>query len=251
MDEPRIVHRSARDAVVWKPAGLSTERPHADDARPREPDLLEQAAALLGWPDARLPHRLDRETSGLVVVARDGASVAILNRSIGARSRSPGERDAWTKCYLARVVPRDRRRQLDLVGTHRRYLRREGRRAVVVRSGGDPAWLDVLAVAPAPPDGRALDCAIRLRTGRYHQIRAMAADLGVPLAGDVLYGGDASDGPIRLEHALLAYPSLDGGTVLVWRRQDPGRASVAPEVLDALDAIAAECVSEGATIAST
>ncbi|MFM8785350.1 MAG: pseudouridine synthase, partial [Phycisphaerales bacterium] len=86
----------ARAAVGVKPAGRSSAAPGA--GRPGAPrTLIEQVRTLLGWPDAQLPHRLDRPTRGFVVVARDRAAVAEHNASIRA--------GAWTKRYLARVRP--------------------------------------------------------------------------------------------------------------------------------------------------
>jgi 23S rRNA-/tRNA-specific pseudouridylate synthase len=212
-----VVAHGARDAVVLKPAGLSSEAP-GGGAGPAT--LLAQARAILGWPDAQLPHRLDRPTRGFVVVARDREAVAVHNERIRA--------GAWTKRYVARVRPvpggpvRD---AASLVGEHRAYLRREGRVARVVRSGGDPSRLTVEASAPAP--GRAGEWHVRvlLGTGRYHQVRAMLAHLGAPLVGDADYGG--APGPMWLEHAWLSFPSIeDGSARTFWDPQDPGREPV-------------------------
>ena len=221
-----VVRRGAREAVVVKPAGLSSEAPGA--GRPGGPrTLVEQARAILGWPDAQLPHRLDRPTRGFVVVARDRAAVAEHNASIRA--------GAWTKRYLARVRPAPGIDPGALVGEHRAYLRREGAVARVVRSGGDPSHLSVEAVAPSPGRPGEFHAIVLLGTGRYHQIRAMLAHLGAPLVGDGDYGG--APGPMFLEHAWLAHPSIDDGVRVVdWRPEDPGREPVDPSLVEALSA---------------
>ena len=221
-----VVHRTDRDAVIVKPAGLSCEAPSRGGNAPET--LLVQARALLGWPDAQLPHRLDRPTRGFVVIARDAAAVAAHNEAI--------REGRWTKRYIARIsasgAGRGTRDAAMLVGPHRAYLRREGKVARVVRSGGDPSSLSVDAVAPAPGRQGEWHALVTLGTGRYHQIRAMLASLGFPLAGDRDYGG--APGTMYLEHASLRFPSLAGGEVTLAERHDPGREPVADAILDSL-----------------
>ena len=236
-----IVEQGEAEAVVFKPAGLSSERPQSGG---RAVDsLIDRVRVQLGWPDARLPHRLDRPTRGLVMVARDAARVADHAAEIRA--------GAWTKWYIARIPARGGARAenfaKDLAGPHKAYLRREGARARVVRAGGDPSRLTVLAVAPArdrPDHSHAL---ILLETGRFHQIRAMLAHLGFPLVGDELYGGTraagaagASDlggsdlGAFDLE-AIALEVKRDGASAIYRLREHPDRVGVADEIERALD----------------
>jgi hypothetical protein len=102
-----------------------------------------------------------------------------------------------------------------------------------VRSGGDPALLDLLAYAPAPARRGQLHLAIRLGTGRFHQIRAICADLGAPLVGDTLYGG-SDDGAPYLEHACFRYPLRGGGDEALFDAHAPGREPIDAAVLAAL-----------------
>ncbi len=229
-----IAWRGEREAVVVKPAGVSSEG--APDA------ALERLRRSLRWPEARLPHRLDRLTRGFLLVARDAASAAFHSAAVRERR--------WVKAYLARLVARDADVLAEaLVGAHKAYLKRDGARSRVVRSGGDPSFLDILAIAPAPvaaphaapPAPMEWHAAIRLRTGRFHQIRAMCAELGHPLAGDLLYGAPATSREPTLEHALFSFPAFseegeERERITLWRRQDPAREPVAQSVLDALDA---------------
>lgn len=219
----RVAHRSETEAVLVKPAGLSSDDPHG-----RGESALAGASEILGWPEARLPHRIDRLTRGYLVVARDAASAAFHAEAIRGRR--------WLKAYLARLdAPRGGNVE-SLVGVHRKYLRRKGPRAECVRSGGDPSHLEILAAAPSP-DGRACDVAILLGTGRFHQIRATCADLGAPVLGDTLYGSPAEVTPY-LEHALVGFPSASGGDVRLYDADDPERPRFAPAALAALTRLA-------------
>lgn len=184
-DPLEVVAQGESEVIVFKPAGLSSERPAAAGGGAPLDSLITRAIAQFRWPEARLPHRLDRPTRGLVVISRDAAA---------ARQHAAEIREgAWSKWYLARIPTRGTaspaRTASGLIGPHKAYLRREGSRAVAVRSGGDPSRLTVLATAPAtdaPDESHAL---ILLETGRFHQIRVMLANLGFPLIGDTLYGG--------------------------------------------------------------
>lgn len=191
LDGIAIVHAGPTEVILAKPAGVPAEM----RADPGGVSILERVRRA-GWPDARLPHRLDRVTSGLQVVASQADAAATHNHAI--------MRGAWTKRYVVRVAA-----EVDadaLLGEHRRYLRRRGRVAEVVRAGGKPSVLEVEAVAPDPQGTEHKQVLVRLLTGRYHQIRAMLADLGAPLPGDVRYGGRPQhDGP-WLEHAQLTLP---------------------------------------------
>ncbi len=233
MSPPRCVWRDERTAVFVKPSGQSSEG---------DPDaLLERSKSLLGWPEARLPHRLDRITRGYLVVARDATSVAWHNEAIRARR--------WIKCYIARLAPRGALQgdAAPLIGRHKAFLRRVGMRSEVVRSGGDPSFLEVLAVEAAPGRPGELHAAIRLETGRFHQIRVMLAALGAPLTSDRTYG-DRTPGEPMLEHALLSLPvapSADAPPadekptrITLFEPHNPDREPVGAGVIAALAVVA-------------
>lgn len=216
-DPFRPVWHCSDSLVIVKPAGVSSEG--ANDA------ALETVRSRARWPDARLPHRLDRITRGFLLIARDAAAVARHNEAIRDR--------LWRKVYLARLRPAGE--AAALLGPHKAYLKRDGPIARVVRSGGDPSFLEVVAVAPAPERAGEVHAVIRLLTGRYHQIRAMMAGLAAPLAGDRIYGDTTACVP-TLEHAVFGFPTGDGTRVTLWNAQDPDREPVASSVVAALAA---------------
>ena len=211
--------------VVVKPAGLASEL-----ARDPAADSLVRQLRADGHGDIRLVHRLDAGACGLMLVARTQAAAAHYSREIEARR--------WQKWYVARVA-RPIAAARGLVGPHKAYLRTEGRVATVVRSGGKPSFLDVLTAAPAPDDPDSSHVLIRLHTGRFHQIRAMLAHAGAPLAGDRIYGGPGP-WPFYLEHVVLGSHLDTTGAWTVW--QGPpheDRERWAPDLAAAIDGCAA------------
>ena len=169
-----IVFEDESVLVVDKPAGLAV---HPGAGNPRGTlvnGLLHRRPALAKLPRAGLVHRLDKDTSGLLVVAGDHASQL---RLIEALSKHHVERR-----YLAVVegrmiaaqridlpLGRDPRNRL------RQAVRRDGRRAVTHVSIRQRFAAHTLVEA-------------RLETGRTHQVRVHMAARGHPLVGDTRYG---------------------------------------------------------------
>ena len=190
------------ELVVCKPAGLASELPRDPRA-----DSLVSRLRHDGFDDLRLVHRLDAPTSGVMIVARTQDAAAHYSAEIAARR--------WHKVYIADLAMPVARAQA-LVGDHKAYLSTEGRKAVVVRSGGKPSFLTIAHVAPVPDASARTHALVRLQTGRFHQIRAMLSALGAPLSGDDSYGGSAGD-RFYLEHVLLAARLFGSNDVSVWR----------------------------------
>jgi len=223
-DLPRVLFRGDDFSVLVKPAGMSSELT-LDDPSAVDPSLLAWARCQLDMPDARLPHRLDRITRGLIVIAHDAESAARLGNDLAA--------GRWRKHYLARVHPSPSKAAdgaQPLVGMHTLHLNRTGRRAEIVRSGGQRAVTEILATAPAPDHPGESHVLLRLHTGRFHQIRATLAHLGAPVTDDPLYDERARGGSRPyLEHILLRMPV--GDELRVFHDQhDPSRERVADEL---------------------
>ena len=215
---PEIAFESPREFVLRKPAGVSCELP--GEARSRS--WIAAMEASLGGT-LRLCHRLDRIAQGLVLVARDREAAAFHAEVLRERRVHKG--------YLVRVHG-DRPPP---VGAARAYLKRVGRIAKVVRSGGDPASMDLRASFAAPRRPGEHHVLVRLHTGRFHQIRAMLASRGHPLVGDADYGGDGAGGAPWLESAVLGFRSAaNEAWQVVGAANDPGREPVAPEMAEAI-----------------
>jgi 23S rRNA pseudouridine1911/1915/1917 synthase len=174
--EPRIVLVDEWLAVVDKPAGLVV---HASPGQ-RGPTLVEALGDLLaGGGDPQRPgivHRLDKGTSGLMIVARTDEAHRRLAAQIKAR--------AVSRAYLALVEGHLRSRTGTIDAPLGRDYRAPERRAVGGRAPREArTHFAVLELLP----GDALVEA-RLETGRTHQVRAHFAAIGHPLAGDPRYG---------------------------------------------------------------
>jgi len=184
-----VVYEDEHLLVVNKPAGLVVHPAAGNWSGTLLNALLgrDERAALL--PRAGIVHRLDKNTSGLMVVARTRAAMDGLTARIAARQ--------VRREYLAlahRPWTGPAAREVDVpIG---RDARNRLRMAVVdlQRQGGKPAQTRFELIANAPQG-----CLVRglLGTGRTHQIRVHMAHLGHPLVGDTLYGGASAAGMTR------------------------------------------------------
>lgn len=198
-DLPEVILERAGTLIVQKPLGVSTQmRVDAEGV-----SIIERIRRN-GYPDAEVPHRLDRMTGGVLIVALDKESLRFHNESI---------RDGlWTKIYVARTVRPTH--AFKLLGRKKLYLRRSGRSSRVVQSGGKTARMEILAIADVPGNHKQMDVVIDLETGRFHQIRAMMKHYKAPVAGDTTYDDHSEVTPL-LVHAMMRLPLPDGSWHLI------------------------------------
>jgi 23S rRNA pseudouridine1911/1915/1917 synthase len=172
--ESWILHHDGDLLVVNKPGRVVC---HPSKHGPWS-SLVGAAREYLGADRLHMPSRLDRETSGVVVLAKTPA--------MGSRLQVAIQRGRARKSYLAILDGR-----LPEPVTIDQPLGRDPSSAVFLRQwvvpGGQPSITEFIPLACA---GGMTMARVRPRTGRLHQIRVHAAWLGCPVAGDKLYGPD-------------------------------------------------------------
>jgi 23S rRNA pseudouridine1911/1915/1917 synthase len=187
----RVVHEDEHVLVIDKPAGLVVHPAAGNWSGTLLNGLLARDPVAASLPRAGIVHRLDKDTSGLMVVARTRAAMDALVRMIGARD--------VTRQYVAlahRAWEGKDTRTVDApIG---RDPRNRLRMAVV--ESGKPASTTFELIENAQAG-----CWVRatLHTGRTHQIRVHMAHIGHPLVADSLYGGAPAAGLQR--QALHAF----------------------------------------------
>lgn len=222
-----VVDESPDWIVVNKPAGLVVHPGAGNWSGTLLNGLLHRYPELAQVARAGIVHRLDKDTSGLMVVARNEIAQTHLVRQLQARSMGR-EYVALAHGWLAAAGKVDRP-----IGRDPRVpVRMSVERPVAPK----PA---VTHYAPArrgevEPGGRVSEVVCRLETGRTHQIRVHLASLGHPLLADTLYGGRNIAGAQRqMLHARALHFDDPGG-----RGEVQFAAPVPADMIQAQEAIA-------------
>ncbi len=214
----RVVHLDEALAVVEKPAGLVVHPAPSHSG----PTLVDELADILGGGDPERPgivHRLDRGTSGLLVVARGEEAHAALQAQV--------QRREVERVYLALAGGRLGSRTGTIDAPIGRASRQRHRMAVSGAASREArTHFTVLELL-----GLESYVEVRLETGRTHQIRAHFAAIGHPLTGDETYGGARRYGLERqfLHAHRLAFDHPLGGERLAFESPLPADLATALE----------------------
>jgi 23S rRNA pseudouridine1911/1915/1917 synthase len=211
-----IVFEDQHLLVVNKPAGLVVHPGAGHWSGTLLNGLLAHHAVAATLPRAGIVHRLDKDTTGLMVVAKTLPAMTALVRQIAAHdvrrvylALAQGE-IAWPQAAIEAPIGRDPGSRL--------------RMAVV--ASGKPARTDVERLAVR---GGVSAVRCRLHTGRTHQIRVHLSSRGHALVGDLLYGGRPALGMTRqsLHATELAFEHPDDGRMMVFNAALPADLAAA------------------------
>ena len=223
-----IVFEDARLLAINKPSGVASHGGSGISF-----GVIETLRALRPGQELELVHRLDRDTSGLMVIAKKRSALrelqALLREDPAVQARGIAKR------YLALLVGRMPDGVMSVDAPLHVGLRQGGERHVQVNPAGK-ASLSHFRVLERR--GGHSYCDVRIETGRTHQIRVHAQHIGHPVAGDDKYGDPEVNRRLREQvglrrlflHAVSLEFALDGG-----KAPYVLNAPLAPELVEVLD----------------
>ena len=204
-----IVFEDARLLALNKPSGLASHGGSGIDF-----GAIEAMRALRPNQSLELVHRLDRDTSGLLVIAKKRSALTELQALLREDDRQGGR--SISKRYLTLLAGRLPDGEMVVDAPLHIGLRQGGERHVQVNANGKSSLSRFRVLERR---GGHSYCEVKIETGRTHQIRAHAQHIGHPVAGDDKYGDEAVNRKLREKaglkrlflHAASLQFSLDGG----------------------------------------
>ncbi|CTP89188.1 23S rRNA pseudouridylate synthase [Xanthomonas translucens pv. arrhenatheri] len=207
--EAAIVYEDARLLALNKPSGVASHGGSGISF-----GAIETLRALRPNQSLELVHRLDRDTSGLLIVAKKRSALTEMQALMREDDRVEGR--GISKRYLTLLVGRMPDGVMSVDAPLHIGLRQGGERHVQVNAGGKESLSHFRVLERR---GGHSYCEVRIETGRTHQIRVHAQHLGHAVAGDVKYGDAAVNKRLREQiglkrlflHAASLEFTLDGG----------------------------------------
>lgn len=188
--EASIVFEDKALLVINKPSGIATHGGSGISF-----GVIEALRALRPNEPLELVHRLDRDTSGVLVLAKKRSALLQLQ----ALMREQDEENAPEKQYLALLVGRMPTGTMTVKAALQKSVMQGGERMVRVDIDGKPS---VSHFTLLERRGGYSFCKIRIETGRTHQIRVHAAHIGHPVAGDDKYGDKEANKKLASQFGL-------------------------------------------------
>ena len=204
-----IVFEDARLLAINKPSGVASHGGSGIGF-----GVIETLRALRPGQELELVHRLDRDTSGLMVIAKKRSALRELQALL--REDPAVQAKGIAKRYLTLLAGRMPDGVMSVDAPLHVGLRQGGERHVQVNDGGKPSLSHFRVLERR---GGHSYCEVRIETGRTHQIRVHAQHIGHPVAGDDKYGDEAINKRLREQvglkrlflHAATLEFALDGG----------------------------------------